>query len=111
MHGKDFQALVTRQNGETVSNALEWRSPVSLSPGEVRIRTAYAGVNYKDCLAIQGQARIIRDFPRVGGIEAVGQAHRGWHVVVAVGVDQDLDIGPDGVAAKWAALPTAEPRL
>lgn len=101
MHGKDFQALVTRQNGETVSNALEWRSPVSLSPGEVRIRTAYAGVNYKDCLAIQGQARIIRDFPRVGGIEAVGQIIESANSSFAVGDPVmahgfDMGISQDG---------------
>ncbi|MDP2269074.1 MAG: YhdH/YhfP family quinone oxidoreductase, partial [Deltaproteobacteria bacterium] len=40
--------------------------------GEVLIRNRYAGVNYKDCLSILGRAKIIESYPRIAGIEAVG---------------------------------------
>ena len=37
------------------------------------MRNRYAGVNYKDCLAILGKAKVIDGFPRVAGIESVGE--------------------------------------
>jgi len=43
-----------------------------LDPGEVTLRVAYASINYKDALAATGKGRIIRRFPCVGGIDAVG---------------------------------------
>ncbi|MEX0729769.1 MAG: acryloyl-CoA reductase [Aquisalimonadaceae bacterium] len=43
-----------------------------LDAGEVVIKTTYAGVNYKDALAGTGSAPVIRRFPCIGGIEAVG---------------------------------------
>ncbi|MGO3872073.1 MAG: YhdH/YhfP family quinone oxidoreductase [Alcaligenes sp.] len=102
IHTSDpFQALVTRRDNDTVSSVIEQRSPARLTLGEVRIRTCYAGVNYKDCLAIQGLARIIREFPRVGGIEAVGQIIESASPAFSVG-DQvmahgfDLGISQDG---------------
>ena len=43
-----------------------------LSPGEVVIRVACTSINYKDALAAVGTNRIIRDFPRIGGIDLTG---------------------------------------
>jgi acrylyl-CoA reductase (NADPH) len=43
-----------------------------LSPGEVVIRVAFTSINYKDALAAVGVNRIIRDFPRIGGIDLTG---------------------------------------
>lgn len=44
-----------------------------LTAGDVVFRTAYASVNYKDALAATGTGgRIIRTFPRIGGIDATG---------------------------------------
>jgi acrylyl-CoA reductase (NADPH) len=43
-----------------------------LSNGQVVIRTAYAGVNYKDALATTERGNVIRNFPRVGGSDASG---------------------------------------
>ena len=42
-----------------------------LTPGEVVIKAAYSSVNYKDALAAT-TPRIIRNFPRIGGIDAAG---------------------------------------
>lgn len=44
-----------------------------IDAGEVVIRTRYSGVNYKDALAGTGTAPIVRRYPCVGGIEAVGE--------------------------------------
>jgi acrylyl-CoA reductase (NADPH) len=43
-----------------------------LSPGDVVIRVAYSSINYKDALAAAGINRIIRTFPRIGGIDLTG---------------------------------------
>jgi acrylyl-CoA reductase (NADPH) len=42
-----------------------------LTPGDVVIRAAYSSVNYKDALAATGE-KIIRQFPRIGGIDVAG---------------------------------------
>ena len=43
-----------------------------IDPGDVLIRTAYSGVNYKDALAATGAGEVIRRFPCVGGVDAAG---------------------------------------
>ena len=44
-----------------------------LADGEVRVRVAYSGLNYKDALAVTGRGNIIRgDFPFVPGIDLAG---------------------------------------
>ncbi|WP_416401019.1 YhdH/YhfP family quinone oxidoreductase [Alicycliphilus denitrificans] len=68
-----FNALVTRNQDGQVRSALEPLTTDRLSPGEVTLRTLYAGVNYKDCLSLLGKARIISSYPRIPGIEAVGE--------------------------------------
>ena len=40
--------------------------------GEVVVRVAYSGVNYKDALAATGAGKIMRRFPLVGGIDFSG---------------------------------------
>lgn len=69
----DFQALRTHsQDGRVDSRIIRMRFD-DLSPGEVLVRTRFAGVNYKDCLSLHGKARIITEFPRIAGIELVGE--------------------------------------
>ncbi|MBI3041406.1 MAG: oxidoreductase [Betaproteobacteria bacterium] len=57
-----------RVAGRVVDARLE-----ELSAGEVVFRAAYSSVNYKDALAATGTGgRIIKAFPRIGGIDAAG---------------------------------------
>lgn len=71
-----------------------------LSEGEVVIRVAYSSLNYKDALAAAGINKIVRDFPRIGGIDLTGvvmssgdpRFREGDEVIVhgfGIGVDQD----------------------
>lgn len=73
----DFLCLRTHQAeggpGLGISSRLERLAPGALSAGEVLIRSRYAGVNYKDCLALHGRAKIIESYPRIAGIEVVGE--------------------------------------
>ncbi|SDP72282.1 acrylyl-CoA reductase family protein [Desulforhopalus singaporensis] len=69
---KKFSAFRIKENegkgsGEIVECAID-----ELDAGDVVIKTAYAGVNYKDALAGLGMAKIIERYPCIGGIEAVG---------------------------------------
>lgn len=43
-----------------------------LTPGEVVVRTDYAGLNYKDALATTNHRKVIRHFPRIGGSDLAG---------------------------------------
>jgi putative YhdH/YhfP family quinone oxidoreductase len=68
-----FSALRTHSEEGRTASRLERLQVGDLSAGEVIVRTRHAGVNYKDCLAIHGRAKIIAAFPRIAGIEAVGE--------------------------------------
>lgn len=105
-----FQALVTRRPDGKVQSAMETVSLPQLSAGEVVVRTRYAGINFKDCLSIRGKAKIIADYPRIAGIEAVGR-------VAASGVDAfspgdevlvhgfQTGIAFDGGFSEWMRVP------
>jgi acrylyl-CoA reductase (NADPH) len=56
-----------------------------LSPGEVTIRVAWSGINYKDALAATGKGRILRRYPLVGGVDLSGIVIASASPDVAVG--------------------------
>ena len=81
-----------------------------LSPGNVLIRIAYSSINFKDALAWAGRNSIVRQYPRIGGIDYTGTVEAsgdprvapGTPVVVhgfGTGVDQD------GGHAQYARVP------
>src|SRR5262249_23462636 len=53
-----------------------------LMEGDVTIDVEWSTVNYKDGLAITGTAPVVRRFPMIAGIDAVGTvettSHRDW---------------------------------
>lgn len=67
-----FKALLISQEGNSVSSAFTQMEESQLDTGEVTIRVAYSGINYKDALAATGAGRIIRRFPCIGGIDLSG---------------------------------------
>jgi putative YhdH/YhfP family quinone oxidoreductase len=69
----EFQALRTHVVDGRTESRLERLRLADLTAGEVVVRNRYAGVNYKDCLSLHGKAKIITGFPRVAGIELVGE--------------------------------------
>ena len=80
-----------------------------LTPGEVVIHAAYSSVNYKDALAAT-TSRIIRTFPRIGGIDVSGTVvsssdarfREGQEVVVT---GYELGVGNDGGYAEYVRVP------
>ncbi|KAG1356017.1 hypothetical protein G6F61_014620 [Rhizopus arrhizus] len=47
-----------------------WAKPGS--KGDVG-KVAYAGLNYKDALAQAGRGNVVRDYPRIGGIDRLAE--------------------------------------
>ncbi len=70
------KAFRIQQQGEgaqrTVTGAIATMSVGELSAGNVLIRVAFAGINYKDALAATTDGKVIRNFPRVGGLDFSG---------------------------------------
>lgn len=78
--------------------------------GEVLVRVQYSSVNYKDALAGTGKGKIVRSFPRIGGIDAAGVVEssrdprfREGDAVIATG--WGLSIDDDGGYATWLCCP------
>ncbi|WP_448569886.1 oxidoreductase [Thalassotalea ganghwensis] len=55
-----------------IHSDFEQISLADLTEGEVVIKVAYSGINYKDALAATGKGRILRKYPLVGGIDLSG---------------------------------------
>ena len=72
MPGMNFQAFRIHNDDAGYRAAIEEMSTDALSAGELLIKAAYSGVNYKDALAGTGQGKILRQFPLNGGIDVAG---------------------------------------
>lgn len=96
--------------GGTVSGRFVEMALGELDPGEVVIRTAYSGVNYKDALAATGAGKIIRRFPCVGGVDAAGVVESsrdarfkpGDEVIVT---GYEMGVAHDGGYAEYVRVP------
>jgi acrylyl-CoA reductase (NADPH) len=67
-----FKGYLIEDSAGTVQARIAELTAADLDPGDVTVRVQYASVNYKDALAATGRGKIIRRFPCVGGIDAVG---------------------------------------
>ena len=67
-----FQALRIHNDAQGYRAGIESIGLDQLSAGEVVIKTAYSSVNYKDALAGTGKGKILREYPRNGGIDVAG---------------------------------------
>ena len=59
--------------------------PAGLMPGEVTIRVSHSTLNYKDALALTGEAPILRRFPMIPGIDLAGVVETSSSVQWAAG--------------------------
>ncbi len=74
MEHPEFQAyrLHASAPGEPPQGRYDTLTVDQLSAGDTLIKVAYAGLNYKDALAQAGRGGIIREYPRIGGIDLSG---------------------------------------
>ena len=64
--------LVEKDAGGEVRRSIAQRTTDELPAGEVLVRVQFSSLNYKDALAAQGHAGVVRRFPHVPGIDAAG---------------------------------------
>lgn len=69
---RSFKALRIHEEGKKISARFEQLRLDDLSAGDVVVRVAYSGINYKDALAATGAGKILRRYPLVGGIDLAG---------------------------------------
>ncbi|AMX00930.1 YhdH/YhfP family quinone oxidoreductase [Rummeliibacillus stabekisii] len=67
-----FKAIVVKEQQDQVIYGLEDVHMDALSEGEVLIKVAYSSINYKDMLAVQKNAGVIRNYPMIPGIDLSG---------------------------------------
>jgi NADPH2:quinone reductase len=107
-----FQALRIQQGPSGRFARLESVTLDDLTAGEVVVRVAYSGLNYKDALAVTGKGSIARGYPRTAGIDLAGvvetstdPAYRAGERVLATGAN--LGESLDGGLAERARVPAA----
>ena len=110
----EFKAFCVRRSENQVCGQVEMTTLDQLSTvekeREVVIAVEYSSVNYKDALAATGKGKLIRDFPRVGGIDAAGKVvssadprfSKGDPVIVT---GYELGTGHDGGYADYIRVP------
>lgn len=105
-----FTAFRILSEDDKVRGQVTEMSLDDLSPGEVVIRNAFSSVNYKDALAATGAAKIIRSFPRVGGIDAAGTVESSFDTRFNAGEEvictsYDFGVDHDGGYAQFCRVP------
>ena len=67
-----FKALILNERDGQVTSSIEQIGRDRLPEGDVLVRVAYSGLNYKDGLALAGQNKVVRFYPMVPGIDFSG---------------------------------------
>src|SRR5690348_8210024 len=67
-----FRALVLHEEAGKVVPRLETLDESRLPPGDVTVRIEYSTLNYKDGMILQGQGRLVRQYPHVPGVDFAG---------------------------------------
>jgi acrylyl-CoA reductase (NADPH) len=71
-----IRALVLREEGGKVVPRLEEIDEEQLPAGDVTVRVEYSTLNYKDGMILEGQGRLVRQYPHVPGIDFAGTVER-----------------------------------
>ena len=105
-----FRALVAREDGDSITAAIETLEAADLQPGDVTIRIAYSSVNYKDALALTPRGGVVREYPLVPGIDLTGEVVESTSAEFPVGAKvlahgYDIGTGRHGGYAEYVRLP------
>src|SRR5690348_12940707 len=71
-----FRALVLHEEGGKVVPRVETIEEARLPAGDVTVRVEYSTLNYKDGMILQGQSRLVRQYPHVPGVDFAGMVER-----------------------------------
>lgn len=67
-----FKALLLEERDGQVASSIQTLARNALPEGDVLVRVAYSGLNYKDGLALTGRNKVVRSYPMVPGIDFAG---------------------------------------
>lgn len=105
-----FKAFrIFSENDKVASRIVDARLE-ELSPGDVVFRVEYSSVNFKDALAATGAGKVIRSFPRIGGIDASGRVVSSSDPQFKAGdavicTSYDFGVGHDGGYSQYCRVP------
>ena len=68
-----FKALVLTKANEKVEHQIRQLSVDDLPEGDVLVAVKYSSLNYKDCLAVAGRGKIVRQYPMIPGVDLTGE--------------------------------------
>ncbi|HEV8679410.1 MAG TPA: MDR family oxidoreductase [Stellaceae bacterium] len=71
-----FRALVLHEEDGKVVPRLESLDNARLPQGDVTVAVEYSTLNYKDGMILEGQGRLVRQYPHVPGIDFAGTVER-----------------------------------
>ncbi|MEG1905464.1 MAG: YhdH/YhfP family quinone oxidoreductase, partial [Bacteroidales bacterium] len=107
-----FKAYRTHEVDGKFKSEIVLLDDEKLSEGEVIIKVAFSGINYKDYLSSQGNKGVTKQYPHTPGIDAAGvvvkdrtQTFQPGEEVVVMGYD--LGMNTDGGFAEYIAVPAA----
>ena len=100
---------IFNEEGKTTSRYVDMTLD-ELDPGDVVIKVAYSGVNFKDALAATGKGKVIRRFPCIGGIDLSGTVTESTDARfkkgdAVIATSYDIGVAHDGGYAQYARLP------
>ena len=67
-----FKALVINQEGENFSREVRDINFDFIKDGDVLVKVDYSDLNFKDALILKDGAKLVKDFPRIPGIDFSG---------------------------------------
>lgn len=105
-----FEAYRVEEDGDAGRGHFRDLTVEALSEGDLLVRVEYAGVNYKDALAATGKGKILRRYPCIGGIEAVGTVAQSGTDGLPAGSTvilhgYGLGVERDGGFSPWVRVP------
>ena len=105
-----YQALLLSKEEEVVRGELKTQNLPDLDENDVRIKISWSSVNYKDGLATLPNGGVVRDYPRVPGIDLAGKVaasndprFKEGETVLATGFG--TGVSHDGGYAEYATIP------
>ena len=105
-----YQALLLSKEKEAVRGELKTQNLPDLDENDVRIKISWSSVNFKDGLATLPNGGVVRDYPRVPGIDLAGKVaasndsrFKEGETVLVTGFG--TGVSHDGGYAEYATVP------
>ena len=68
-----FKAVIVNQEGENFTREVKSIDKSFLKHGDVTVQVDYSDLNYKDALILNDGGKLVREFPRIPGIDFAGK--------------------------------------